>query len=84
MNKWKLWIARNPDTYEDDDEDYCHPIKGELILFYDTPLRGEKDGKPCWTYAREMAKLPSYMYPEITWEHGPMLFESKPYITYDN
>ena len=64
-----LYAARDRDFYKDNDD---YPTMGRLRLFYDTPMRdGDK-----WGFAREICELPSYMYPEITWEGGVVRFET--------
>ena len=69
IKKSYIWIARDRDYYENMDD---YPTTGRLKLFYDTPMRdGDK-----WGFAREICELPSYMYPEITWEDGPVKFVS--------
>ena len=64
-----IYAARNRDFYKDNDD---YPTKGKLRLFYDIPMR-ENDK---WGFAREICELPSYMYPEITWERGVVRFEA--------
>ena len=69
MKETYIWIARDRDYYEDVND---YPTPGRLKMFYDTPLRdGDK-----WGFAREICELPSYMYPEITWESGAVKFVS--------
>ena len=64
-----LYAARNRDYYEDVND---YPTPGKIRLFYDIPMR-DGDG---WGFAREICELPSYMYPEITWEGGVVRFET--------
>lgn len=71
----KLWIARDSDyiTYDYPNDGQKH--KGKLHIFYDTPELELKKDNPtkywscskryCWGKARELAIIPSYMYPEI-------------------
>ncbi len=73
----KLWIARDSDyiTYDYPNDDYGQKHKGKLHIFYDTPELELKEDNPtkywgcsrryCWGCAREIAIVPSYMYPEI-------------------
>lgn len=63
----KIWIARNNDC---DEETYYNMNNGHgpfnlgtLHLFYDKPGR-MKNGK--WIDAREIATIPTYMFPEIS------------------
>ena len=64
-----IYAARDRDYYEGVSD---YPTPGRLKLFYDTPMReGNK-----WGFAREICELPSYMYPNITWDGGVVRFEA--------
>lgn len=66
-----IWVTRDNDYYEHPED--CHLTKGLVKLFYDSPLR---DGNT-WGFARKICDLPSYTYPEVTWEGGPVKFISE-------
>lgn len=62
MNKFKLYIARDEGKWDEDVKK-----EGELNLFYDTPqlLFDVKDRISYWGNARKIARIPSYMYPQV-------------------
>lgn len=96
----KLWIARDSDyiTYDYVNDDYGKKHKGELHIFYDTPELELKKDNPtkywscskryCWEKARELAVIPSYMYPEIApctcWQlDNLVMFKDKSDLNYN-
>ena len=67
-----IWIARDP-SYFNPDNDEC---EGKLRLFYDTPelLHNSQTGHIEWGMAREIAIIPTYMFPEVTDKNSPRVF----------
>lgn len=63
MNNYKIWIARDESQISEDG----YKIPGNLTAFYDTPqLEYNLDSRTwCYTKARILSKLPSYMYPNV-------------------
>lgn len=66
-----IWIARDQGIWDHPNFD-CKV--GALRMYYDTPERTYKDGLGIWSLARVICDVPSYMYPEITWENSPIKF----------
>lgn len=64
-----LWLTREADDADGN--------KGELSLFYDSPLYrfNYLMDKQEWCMARKLCSLPSYMYPEVTFENSPVVFK---------
>lgn len=62
MNNLKLYIARDESKWDEDVQ-----TTGELNLFYDTPqLLFDIDKRiSYWGNARKIAKISSYMYPQV-------------------
>lgn len=60
-NMKKLWIARDCDQYNDWDE----KEPGNLTIFYDTPVLEHFSRGDMWCSARQLATIPTYMFPEI-------------------
>lgn len=71
---YKLWIARDEGTYEDDER-----VSGALHIFYDSPLLLQDISKniKTWQNARVLCEVPSYMFPEIK-EKTCALFKLQP------
>lgn len=64
----KLWIGRNFD-YLEDPTDRGSKVQGELRVFFDKPeiefIGPAIGGRRVWGYARLVAEVPKYMFPEI-------------------
>lgn len=62
MNNFRLYIARDEGKWDEGVQ-----TTGELNLFYDTPqLLFDIDKRiSYWGNARKIAKIPSYMYPQV-------------------
>lgn len=68
-----IWIARDPDYCG---ESYDDVISGTLRIFYEKPILiyDEKSTRNIWAMARQIAEVPSYMYPNIRYENSPAEF----------
>jgi hypothetical protein len=72
--KYFIWIAREPDVEDKYSDAY---IPGKLSAFYDTPIYhyNSDTKKDEWCCARKISDIPSYMFPNITFENSPVKFE---------
>ena len=70
----KLYIARDSNYFEDDDEDEDVLINGEIHIFYDTPIleynthvnnHKDRHGDYIWCLSRMIGTVPSYMFPDL-------------------